>query len=130
MQNQKGFTMQNQKGFTMIELIIVIVIIGLLAVVAIPKYVDMKTEAAKAQADGVYAAAQAATAVNFAGNLVGKGNPLITTGATLLGAMDSPPAGWTAADMTITASLNGDPYTITVTAIETGSTKAALSKSW
>lgn len=47
-----------QKGFTLIELIMVIVLLGLLAVVAVPKYQDMKTDAAEAQADGVFGAAQ------------------------------------------------------------------------
>ena len=54
-----------QKGFTLIELIITIVIIGVLAAVAIPKFLDLTNDAEKGVAAGVAAAIASGTSVNY-----------------------------------------------------------------
>jgi MSHA pilin protein MshA len=54
-----------QKGFTLIELIITIVIIGVLAAVAIPKFLDLSNDAEKGVAAGVAAALASGTSVNY-----------------------------------------------------------------
>ena len=116
-----------QKGFTLIELIMVIVLLGLLAVVAIPRYRDLRTDAAVASADGVFGAAQGAAAINFANNLVNGTTAFITTGTQLLNAMEAPaPEGWSQAGTTITDGT----YTISITTVEAASTKAIVAKSW
>ena len=48
--------MKKQAGFTLIELVIVIVILGILAVTAAPKFLNLQGDANKAAAEGVAAA--------------------------------------------------------------------------
>lgn len=48
--------MKKQAGFTLIELVIVIIILGILAVTAAPKFLNLQDDAKKSAAQGVQAA--------------------------------------------------------------------------
>ena len=56
--------MKKQSGFTLIELVIVVVILGFLAVTAIPKFLDLTDQARQANIEGM--AGGFATAVSLA----------------------------------------------------------------
>ncbi|MFH0886682.1 MAG: prepilin-type N-terminal cleavage/methylation domain-containing protein, partial [bacterium] len=60
--------MTRSKGFTLIELIMVIVILGILAAAAIPRYIDLTGQAKEASLKGSLGAIRSAISITYASN--------------------------------------------------------------
>lgn len=68
-----GEMLKSQKGFTLIELVMIIVILGILAAVAIPKYIDLTTEATGSANMAYIGAVRSAISMEYAKETVAGG---------------------------------------------------------
>ena len=107
--------MQDEKGFTLIELLVVILIIGILAAIALPAFLNQREKAQDSAAKSDVRTAQTAMETYYTDNQSYTGAKSDPTGADPKSLENIEPALKNANVLTVTPNAAGDGYTISVT---------------
>lgn len=126
--------MKNQNGFTLIELVIVIVLLGVLSAIAVPRFVNLEDDAQRSARNATAAAITSAMNINYAECAVNNHSTsgtqcrevdncddaaaVLSNGATLIGAAPAPYSVAAAA----VGSNNGDTVACVLTQQATSQT--------
>ena len=117
---------QDEKGFTLIELLVVILIIGILAAIALPAFLNQREKAQDSAAKSDVRTAQTAMETYYTDNQSYTGAVSDPTGANAKSLENIEPALKNANVLTVTPNAAGDGYTISVTSKGSDGTKFSI----
>ena len=118
--------LRNEKGFTLIEIIAVLVILGILAAVAVPRYIDMLEQSRISAAQGAIAEVKARASGFYSNKLLV--NSAVPTAAAVLTSVQG--AMGLGNDFAGSAAASGNDIVITIGTVKGNALTAGVVGTW
>ena len=117
---------RNQRGFTLLEIIAVLVILGILAAVAVPKYISLLEESRNSAAQAAIAEVKARASGYY--GLFTLRNSAVPPPASVFGSVTAAPD--VGADYTVAAAQSGSNILITVSVVKGATLSPSVVGTW
>ncbi len=120
-----GFS-NSEKGFTLIEIIAVLVILGILAAVAIPRFTNLQQDAREKSAQSAISEVKSRASQAYASTLLTENGSLAnTTGVAIIANMNT-----LYGDYEVSTTASGNDITIGVTTVQNVAVTANNTDTW
>lgn len=119
--NKRASFIANEQGFTLIEIIAVLIVLGILAAVAVPKYMDLQDDARQRAALGAIAEVKSRLSVGYGQYLLKNSGSAPANVGAICGTVGVNDATILPVSGTGNVPVGGD-FTVGITATDTGAT--------
>ena len=109
---------KNRTGFTLVEIIAVLMLLGILAAVAIPKYLELQDESRRSASASAIAEVQARLAVGYGAELLQQNGATPAMSEILSEAGLTDATATTIGDFNLTPTISGNQVGIVINSIQ------------